>query len=47
MLLEYKFCIKKLKFLIQFSCSTTYYKRPDVHAYKSNLFTPSMSIYSK
>ena len=47
MLLGYTFCIKKLKFLMQFSCSNTYYKRPDVHAYKGNLFTPFMSIYTK
>ena len=37
MVLEHKFCIKKLKFWIL--CSKTYYKRPEVQPDKGNLFT--------
>ena len=43
MVLEYKFCIKKWKFLIG-TCFNTYYKKTEIQADKGNLFSFSMSI---
>ena len=46
MVLEYKFRIKKWKFLIG-TCFNTYYKRPEVQADKGKLFAFFMSICNK